>query len=222
MATVVGWLLVLLPLIWKLVAKGIPALFRLIARLAGKGKQFVGPVPTTIGSAFKFGGILSGLMMILAKMWGWMSRLPGWLKISFGAGGLLWPIRWILNFIIMGFKNPFLILISLVASAFFPTILEKIFLVFGAVTLKIFLLFFRLGKAAFLGAMSSGGSGGTNTIDTLREMIIGSFDELPPCMVQTMGYVHFIEDLGIIMSTVTLLIIVSVFRVVYHTGRVSS
>lgn len=221
MATVVGWLLVLLPVLWKVIAKGVPALFRLIGRIGGKGKQFIGPVPTTIASAFKFGGIFSGIMMVLSKMWGWMSRLPGWLKISFGAGGLLWPLRWILNMIVMGFKNPVLILISLVASAFFPTILEKIFLVFGAVTLKIFLLFFRLGKAAFLGAMNSGGSG-TGTIDTLRAMVLNSFDELPPCMVQAMGYVHLIEDLGIYMSTITLLIIVSVFRIVYHTGRVSS
>lgn len=217
MASVIGWLLVLLPLVWKIAVKAFPALFRLIGKIGGKGKTFVGPVPTTIASAFKFGGILSGIMMILSKMWGWMSRLPGWLKILFGTGGLLWPIRWILNFIVMGFKKPVLVVISLVVSSIFPTILEKIFLVFGAVTLKIFLLFFRLGKAAFLGAMSSGGSGtGTGTVDNLRQMLLGSFDELPDCMVRAMGYVHLIEDLGIYMSTITLLVILSVFRLVYH------
>ena len=215
MASVIGWLLILLPLVWKIVAKAFPALFRLIGKVAGKGKTFVGPVPTTIGSAFKFGGILSGIMMILSKMWGWMTRLPGWLRILFGTGGLLWPIRWILNFIVMGFKKPILVVISLVVSSFFPTILEKIFLVFGAVTLKVFLLFFRLGKAVFLGAVNSS-SGGTGTVDTLKQLIFDSFDELPPCMVRVMGYLHLIEDLGIYMSTITLLVIVSVFKVVYH------
>lgn len=71
---------------------------------------------------------------------------------------------------------------------------------------------FKIGKAAFLGAAGPGTGG---AIDQFREAILGSFDDLPVCMVQVMGYIHFIEDLGIIVSTVTLLVVVSVFRVVY-------
>ena len=88
----------------------------------------------------------------------------------------------------------------------------------GAVSLKIFLFFFKIGKNIVTGAIHTAGENGGDALDEFRDMILGSFDELPPCMIQTMGYLHLVEDLGIFMTTMSILIIVSVFRMVY--GRV--
>ena len=71
-----------------------------------------------------------------------------------------------------------------------------------------------------MGAMQSAGSDGGNAIDEFRDAILGSFDEFPPCMIQTMGYLHLVEDLGIVFTCISVLVIVSVFKTVYGVGKI--
>lgn len=223
MATIIGWGLILFPLIKALLIKVIP---KLIARFRGVGRNLTGNAAglggstillgdLALGEAIKNGGALGAIFFILTRIWGWLGRFPAFLKTLFASGGALYFLRPALEFIVGLFKTPILVFLSLVTSAFFPTILEKVFLVTGAVCLKIFLLFFKIGKKAFLGAVNNIEGGGGGVVDEFREAVLGSFDVLPQCMIQTMGYIHFIEDLGMIVTTAALLAIVSAFRVVY-------
>lgn len=222
MAAVVGWLIILGPIILKLATKFLPAVGKMIARLAGKGGTIAagGAGGMTIRGVFTNSGILGVIAFLLSKIWGWLVKFPPWLKTLFGEGGKLFFIHKFFLFIVTFFKNPLILGASLVTSVIFPTFLEKIFLCVGAVGLKIFLFFFKIGKSAFMGAMRTAAQDGGNALDEFRDAILGSFDELPPCMIQVMGYLHLVEDLGIIMTCISVLVIVSVFKVVYGMGAV--
>lgn len=185
MGAVIGWVITLAPLIWVVLKKAVPWF---LTRYAGK-------------------------LAFLSIITGFLSRIPTFLKGLFAGGGALYFFRPVFEFIIGIFKYPILLFMTLVISSFFPTILEKLFLVVGSVCLKIFLFFFKIGKKAFMGAVQNSDGGGV--VDEFRDAVLGSFDELPQCMVQTMGYIHLIEDLGMIVTTAALLAIVSAFRIVY-------
>lgn len=213
MFTVIGWIIMLAPIIKSLLTKLIPWIAR---KFGGGFKSILGNggvlvVGESIGSTVTKVGIGGTIVATLAKIWAWLGRFPGWLKSLFAAGGMLGFIRPFLEFLVHFAKTPVLLFFSLVLSAFFPTILEKIFLVFGAVALKIFLFFFKIGKKAFLASVAQEGG----AVDEFRQAVLGSFDELPQPMLDVMGYLHFIEDLGMIIATVSLLAVVSAFRVVY-------
>lgn len=218
MASVIGWIIILAPIIFKLCAKFFPVIGKAIMRLAGKGGSVV--AGASIGSVYASSGVLGAIFFVVSKIWGWLTKFPGWLKYLFGEGGKLFFIHKFFMFAITFFKNPIILALSLITSVVFPTILEKIFLVVGAIGLKIFMFFFKIGKAAFMGAMQSAAQGGGNALDEFRDAILGSFDEFPPCMIQTMGYLHLVEDLGIFMTCISLLVIVSVFKTVYSVGKV--
>ena len=210
MATAIGWLLTLGPLVFALLKKVIPKLLPKIQALLG------GLLGSGAGSAVTRGGILGAVGLFLSRIWGWLQRFPAWLKTLFAVGGTLHFVRNILIFLLNFAKTPILLGIALVTSSIFPTFVEKIFLVVGAVVLHIFLFVFKLGKNVFLGALNEAGASGTGgVLDEFRDSVMGSFDALPPCMVDIMGYLHLVEDLGLIITTATLLALVSVFRIVY-------
>lgn len=221
----IGWVLTLGPIIFALLRRFLPKLF---SKLGGKVKgltgnaEGLGPVGGTLvgadvllsSTAAKTGAI-GLIVVILGRIWSWCSRFTGWFKALFATGGTLAFIRPCLEFILGVFKTPILLMISLVTSVIFPTILEKIFLTVGAVVLHIFLWVFKMGKNVFLGAMQSAGSDGGSAVDEFRNAVLDSFDALPPCMVEIFGYLHLIEDLGLIVTTAGLIALVSVFRIVY-------
>lgn len=225
MVALIGWVLTLGPIIFALLKKFLPKLF---SRLGGKAKgltgnaEGLGPVGGTLvgadvllSSTAAKTGVMGLIVVILGRIWSWCSRFTGWFKGLFAAGGTLAFIRPVLEFMLGCFKTPILLAISLVTSVIFPTILEKIFLTVGAVVMHIFLWVFKLGKNVFLGAMSKAGSDGGSAVSEFQNAVLSSFDELPPCMVEVLGYLHLIEDLGLIVTTATLIALVSVFRIVY-------
>ena len=222
MLTVISWLLLLGPIIKALLTKVLPKLF---SRFRGVGGKLTGNAEGLGGGALVLGdlalgetikqtGAVGAVLLILTRIWGWLGRFPAFLKGLFDAGGALGFLRPLLEFIVGMFKTPVLVFFSLLISSYFPTILEKIFLLVGAVGMKIFLYFFKIGKNVFTMALEDVGSEG-GVVDEFREAVLGSFDELPPCMINVMGYVHLIENLGMLITTATLVLLVSVFRVVY-------
>lgn len=222
MLTVISWLLLLGPVIKALLTKVLPKIF---SRLRGVGGKLTGNAEglgggtlvlgdLALGETIKQTGAIGAVLLILTRIWGWLGRFPSFLKGLFDAGGALGFLRPLLEFIVGMFKTPVLVFFSLLVSSFFPTVLEKLFLVVGAVGMKIFLYFFKIGKTVFTTALEdAGGEGGV--VDEFRDAVLGSFDELPPCMVNVMGYVHLIENIGMLVTTATLILLVSVFRVVY-------
>lgn len=215
MESVIGWILLLAPLIKPFFTRFIPWVG---AKIGLGGKALIGAGGTVaageaIGSAVTKVGALGAIVTVLARIWSWLGKFPLWLKGLFEVGGILYFIRPFCTFLVGFARTPILLFIGLVTSAFFPTVIEKIFMIFGALALKIFLFIFKLGKKAFLGAVNSSDGGGQ--LDEFRDAILGSFDELPQPLIDVMGYLHLIEDLGMILATVTLLAVVSAFKVVY-------
>lgn len=222
MLTAISWIVLLAPIIKALITKVLPKLFSKLRGVGGKltgnaeglggGTLVLGDL--ALGESIRQTGAIGAVLLILTRIWNWLGRFPTFLKGLFDAGGVLGFLRPLLEFIVGMFKTPVLVFFSLVISSFFPTILEKVFLVVGAVCMKIFLYFFKIGKNVFTSALEdAGGQGGV--VDEFREAVLGSFDDLPPCMVNVMGYLHLLEDLGMIVTTATLILLVSVFRVVY-------
>jgi len=176
---VIGCLSNLLPLIWFFVAKKLPGIGAMIAGAAGR--------------AGVLGKICAGLM---AVYW-FVRRLPiSFLKIKLGSGVLgkiFTGVRWILN---MGFKFPVIMFITLVLSQVFPSLLEKIFMLIGAVAIKISVMLF--GK--IMSAMED-----SNNMDMINSIVGDSLDAMPPCLIDVLGYMHIVEDLGMIISTLVLI-----------------
>lgn len=205
MGTVVLNILTLIPLLLPIFRKILPKIMpKLAALLGGLG---------SLGGVMAKGGVIAAIVAFISKIWGFIARFPLWLKGLFAFGGKLYFIRWALVAIVFFFKHPLGWFAILVLSAFFPVILEKIFLVVGVVLLKIFVVIFRMGKTAINGVAASGG--GLSVVDEFRDNLIGSLDAFPPCMLEVMGYLHIIEDLGMFFSLGMLLVVVAVFKRVY-------
>lgn len=210
MATVLGWILMLAPLALPLLKKVLP---KILGKFGGLMGGLMGGA--TVGGTVAKTGILATIIGFLGTIVSWLKRFPAWLKTLFAVGGVLHWLRVVVVYLLCVVKTPVLLGIMLVTSAIFPTFIEKIFLVVGAVCLRLFLWFFKMGKGVLMGAFGSAGSGGDSALDEFRDAVLGSFDELPPCMVDIMGYLHLVEDLGIIVTTAAILALVSVFRIVY-------
>lgn len=204
MGTLLATLLTLLPLLLPLFGKILP-------KIAPKiGGLFGGAVA---GSAVAKGGFFAGVLALLSRIWGVVGRFPKWLVSLFATGGKLYFIRAALEFILVIFKSPIVLFFGLLTSAFFPTILEKLFLLIGAAVMHIFVFFFGICKKLFLDLSAS--EGGAGAIDEFKNAVLGSFQDLPPCFVKTMGYVYFLEDLGMIVSCMALILTISIFRVMF-------
>lgn len=223
MITVISWLVLLAPLLKAFFTRVVP---KLLSKIRGVGGKLTGNAEglgggTTVlgdlalGESLRQTGAVGAILLILTRIWAWLSRFPAFLKGLFDTGGFLGFLRPMLEFIVGMFKTPILVFFSLLMSAFFPTILEKIFLLVGAVGMKIFLYFFKIGKNVFTNTLSSMSQGGNGPLNEFQDAVLGSFDQLPPCFVDVMGYVHLLENLGMIVTTATLILLVSVFRVVY-------
>lgn len=179
LATVMGWLVNVLPLIWFLSVKGFPALIKAATAMAGRT------------------GILAKICGVIVAIYWFIRRLPiTFLKIKLGTGVLgkiFSAIRWMLNF---GFRFPVVLFITLVGSQIFPGLLEKIFLLVGALCVKIGLMLF--GK--IMAAMED-----TNNMEQVTAIVGESLDQFPPCMLDVMAYMHIVEDIGLIVSTYVLI-----------------
>lgn len=216
MATVIATLLTLLPLLIPLFQRLAPKILPKLAGLFGAGTLVAG------GSMVAKGGAIAGIVAILSKIWGFLGRFPKFLVGLFAFGGKLYWFRGVLEFLLLVFKSPVVLLIGLVTSSIFPGILEKIFLVVGAAVMHIFVFLFGIAKKLFMKMSAS--EGGSPALDEFREAVYNSFSSLPPCMVKTMGYVHFVEDLGLITTCMMLILTVSIFRVMfgaYGVGKVT-
>lgn len=210
MGTVIGWILTLSPIIFHILKKVLPKLFGSIGRLVG---TLIGPTAGATGGVR--GGVLGVILGYLVGLFGIFARIPRFFKWLFAADGLLAFVPKFLEFTLKFFKTPVLLGIALVTSSIFPTFIEKIFLVVGAAALHIFIWIFKLGRNVFLGALNEAATSGGSALDEFRDSVLGSFDSLPPCMVDIMGYLHLVEDLGLILTTAIVLALVSVFRIVY-------
>lgn len=213
MGTLIATLLTILPLLIPLFTRIFP---KIAPKLAG---LFGGAV---VGSTVARGGFFAGVIALLSKIWGVVGRFPKWLVGLFATGGKLYFIRAALEYILVAFKSPIVLFSGLLLSSIFPTILEKLFLLIGAAMMHIFVFFFGIAKKAFLDMSAS--EGGASAVDQFKEAVLGSFNTLPPCMVQTMGYIHFLEDLGMITLCMALILTISIFRVMFGAfgvGRIT-
>lgn len=141
---------------------------------------------------------------------GWLAKFPGWLKGLFSTGGALYFFRKFILRAIYIFRHPVIMVVGLLVSSLFPSILEYFFMLMGYVGIKVFMFFFNIGKKIFLAS-----DGGNAAMDELRNQVLSSVDVLPPCMVQVLGYLHIVENLGIFITTFTLMIMYSAFKRVY-------
>ena len=216
MATVVATLLTLLPLLIPLFQRLAPKILPKLAGLFGARTLVAG------GSMVAKGGAVAGILTILSKIWGFLGRFPKFLVGLFAFGGKLYWIRGVLEFLLLVFKSPVVRLIGLVTSSLFPGILEKIFLVVGSAVMHIFIFLFGIAKKMFMNMSSA--EGGSPALDEFRDAMYSSFSSLPPCMVKVMGYIHFVENLGLITTCMMLILTVSIFRVMfgaYGVGKIT-
>lgn len=156
-------------------------------------------------------GIVGSIIATIFFTRGWLARFPGWLKTLFAEGGRLYFVQKFFLRAIFIFRHPVMIVLGLLISAVFPSVLEYFFLIVGYVGVKLLMVFFRIGKNLFTS------SEGNAAMDQLRENIVQSVDVLPPCMVQVMGYLHVVENLGIFITTFVMMIAYAAFRRVYGT-----
>lgn len=179
MPVIVGWLINLLPLIWFLAAKGMPGLLKGMTTLSGR--------------AGLVGKICGGIVW----MYWFIRRLPiQFLKIKIGYG-LLGKIFTGIRVIFGLFCNfPAIIFITLVGSQIFPSLLEKLFLLVGAVAVKIVLMIFT----RVMSAMED-----YDNMEQLNQIVGDSLDNMPPCLLDVLGYMHVVEDIGLIIGTLILL-----------------
>ena len=104
-------------------------------------------------------------------------------------GHIFKAIRVLLN---CSFRFPVIVVFTLVMSQVFPSLLEHLFLIVGAIALKI-------GMMIFSKVMSS--MDDVSNMDTLNTIIGDSASNMPPCMIDMLAYLHVIEDLGLIITT---------------------
>lgn len=153
-------------------------------------------------------GWIGGIIGTLFFSKGWLARFPRWLKGLFASGGALYFLRsWVLRVIFI-FRHPIIIVVGLLISSLFPSVMEYFFLLVGFVTMKVFMLIFNIGKQMFVNDQNP-------AINEIRNTLVNSFDALPPCMTNMMGYLHLVEDIGIIVTTFTLVVTYKVFIRVY-------
>lgn len=177
MPVVIGWLLSVLPLIWAFVSKALPKLIPSLISVAGRG------------------GVLALIASVIVKIYSFIIGIPGWLIGVYGKGGLLFSIIMVVRIIIRHIaKFPVIVGFTLLMGQYFPTIFEKIFLVVGALSIKLALVFVGWGRSFIDGLQQ-------NNTSELNQILGDSLTSLPPCMVDIMGYMHFVEDVGFIVTT---------------------
>lgn len=199
-----------LPLIIQAIAKGYHLIFGSPSWAKNPGSA---PTDDEEGSGsgwMKKLGIIGSIIGAIFFTKGWLAKFPGWLKLLFAEGGALFFLRKFVLRAIYIFRHPIIMVVGLLVSSIFPSILEYFFMLMGYVGIKVFMFFFNIGKRLFLDS-----EGGNAAMDELRNQILTSVDGIPPCMLQVLGYLHVVENLGIFITTFTLMIMYAVFRMVY-------
>lgn len=183
LGTILSWVISFLPIIWWIASKGFPKIIPELMAMMGKG------------------GVIAAILGAIVGIYKWVKHLSiALLAIKLGAGPLgriFSAIKWILNF---AFKFPVIMGITLVGSQIFPGLLERVFLLVGAVSVKIALVLF--GNVMRLINTSA-----ENNTDMLNSVIGDSLDQLPPCLVDVMAYMHVVEDVGLLVSTAILIMV---------------
>ena len=183
LGVIMGWIVPLLPVIWWLVRKAIPRLVPGLVSLMGKG------------------GVIAAILGAVAGIYKWVKHLSiALLAVKLGAGPLgkiFTAIKWLLN---VTFKFPVVMGLTLVLSQIFPGLLERIFLIVGALSVKIGLLIFG-------NVMNLINDSAENNVDQLNSILGESLDQLPPCLVDVLGYMHVVEDIGLLVSTAILIMV---------------
>lgn len=181
--TICAWLLNLLPILWFVASKVFP---RVIPALVAMMKN---------------GGIIATILGVFVGVYKWVKHLSiALLAIKLGSGffgKIFTVIRFFLNFM---FRFPIIAGITLVLSQIFPTVYERIFLVVGAVSIKIAL-------SIFGNVMRLINDSAENNVEALNTILGESIDQLPPCMVDVLGYMHLVEDVGLLVSTAILIMV---------------
>lgn len=183
LGVIMGWIVPLLPVIWWLARSFLPKLVPSLVTLMGRG------------------GVIAAILSVLVGIYKWFKHLSiVLLAIKLGSGPLgriFSAIRWILN---VTFKFPVIMGLTLVLSQIFPGLLERIFLIVGALSVKI-------GLVVFGNVMRLINDSAENNTEQLTAIIGQSVDQLPPCLVDVMGYMHLVEDIGLIVSTAILIMV---------------
>ena len=154
MLTAIGWIIMLFPIIKAFFVKVLP---KLISKIRGVGGKLTGNAEglgggtlvlgdLALGEAMQKTGLLGAIFILITRIWGWLGRFPSFVKGLFADGGVLAFFRPALEFLVGTFKTPVLVFFSLFVSSLFPNIIEKFFLLVGAVSMKIFLFFSNLEK----------------------------------------------------------------------------
>lgn len=183
LGVIMGWIVPLLPVIWWFARKALPRLVPALIAMMGKG------------------GVIAAVLGAIVGIYKWVRHLSiVLLAIKLGAGPLgkiFSAIRWILN---ATFKFPIIMGLTLVLSQIFPGLLERIFLIVGALSVKI-------GLMIFGNVMDLINDSAENNMEQLNSIVGSSLDQLPPCLVDVMGYMHLVEDIGLIISTAILIMV---------------
>lgn len=181
--TICAWLLNLLPVLWFVASKVFPRI-----------------IPALV-AVMKNGGVIATILGVFVGVYKWVKHLSiSLLAIKLGSGffgKIFTVIRFFLNFM---FRFPIIAGITLVLSQIFPTVYERIFLVVGAVSIKIAL-------SIFGNVMRLINDSAENNVDALNTILGESLDQLPPCMVDVMGYMHLVEDVGLLVSMAILIMV---------------
>lgn len=129
-----------------------------------------------------------------SKAAGKFSMLPKFFVSLFEKGGKLRWLRDIAFFLKNSISAPIVLAITFILSAFVPTLFEKIFMIIGAVSLKLGII--MVGWASnFMKAMPE------NNTQELYDILGTSIDQIPHCFIDILGYCHLVEDLGMLIST---------------------
>ncbi len=183
LGVIMGWIVPLLPIIWWFARKALPRLVPALIAMMGKG------------------GVIAAILGSIVGIYKWVKHLSiVLLAIKLGSGPLgkiFSAIRWILN---ATFKFPIIMGLTLVLSQIFPGLLERIFLIVGALSVKI-------GLMIFGNVMDLINDSAENNMEQLNSIVGSSLDQLPPCLVDVMGYMHLVEDIGLIISTAILIMV---------------
>lgn len=169
---IMGWLLSLLPGVWGFNKWVLPKLSEFAVSLSSSGGVF----STLLGAVLKIFVTIVKLPSMLVEL---VASLPGNIFKLFS--------KFMLNY-------RYLAIISMVLSEYFSNLMENIFLIVGVVSVKIALVFVKWGKTFIENAPQ-------NNLNELKNLMGDSVASLPPCMIDVMGYMHIVENIGMLVST---------------------
>lgn len=183
MSAVISWLLSLLP------------------AAVGLHKWVFPKLTEWASSLMSEGGILNTILGSLIKLVVNVVRLPYFLVELISHIPL--NLFKIFSKFMMDYR--YLAVISMVLSNYFSNLFENIFLIVGVVTIKLGVIIVKWGKS-FIANMQQ------NNVNELKDILANNVGNLPPCMVDVMGYMHIVQNVGMLVSS---LVFVGVINIIY-------